>query len=189
MAKDNISNDNSGGENGHGIQTEEQSFEALLRSASHNQAPKGYNVVHLVPEAENEARTAKWSALLIGKVLVDDKLVPIFAPGKSAVDDNNKAKASDNSTSTAGTDVGKSINVDSTDKGLKAEGGNDEAKAKKEGGSAKASSDSRFFLESSLPKPYRVLKGPNAPMTMDYRPERLNVVLDINGVCTGVSFS
>ncbi|KAJ2063486.1 hypothetical protein GGI17_001702 [Coemansia sp. S146] len=49
-------------------------------------------------------------------------------------------------------------------------------------------SDDRFFSLASLPANRRILYGQNAPMTMDYRPDRLNVVLDDNGVCIEVFF-
>ncbi|KAJ2022434.1 hypothetical protein IWW57_004523 [Coemansia sp. S610] len=200
MSNDNISNNS-------GNQTE-QSFEALLHSASHNQAPQGYNVVHLVPETEHEARMAEWSALLIGKTLVDDNLAPLRAPSNNAMDDGeNKAEAGDNKAggaelpkagdvakegdgivggfapNTTGAGAGENLVVDSAGKSPKTEGNGDDDKAK-----AKKEGESRFYLASSLPNPHRILKGPNAMMTMDYHPERLNVMLDVDGVCTGVSF-
>ncbi|KAJ2402968.1 hypothetical protein GGI23_000333 [Coemansia sp. RSA 2559] len=48
--------------------------------------------------------------------------------------------------------------------------------------------DENSFNEASLREPFRVLKGEHAMMTMDYRPDRLNVQLDNDGVCTGVFF-
>jgi len=42
-------------------------------------------------------------------------------------------------------------------------------------------------LESSLPKGSRVL-GPNSAMTMDYRPDRMNLMTDENHVVKSVSF-
>ncbi|KAJ2558224.1 hypothetical protein EV175_000889 [Coemansia sp. RSA 1933] len=41
--------------------------------------------------------------------------------------------------------------------------------------------DDGMFNEASLRQPYRILKGEHAVMTMDYRPDRLNVQLDNEG--------
>ncbi|KAJ2088402.1 hypothetical protein IW138_004278 [Coemansia sp. RSA 986] len=48
--------------------------------------------------------------------------------------------------------------------------------------------DEHAFSEASLRKPFRILKGKNVAMTMDYCTDRLNVRLDDNGVCTEVFF-
>ena len=45
-------------------------------------------------------------------------------------------------------------------------------------------SSSEFYKED-LPQPNRVL-GPMSPCTMDFRPNRLNVIVDDNGVCERV---
>ncbi|KAJ2739123.1 hypothetical protein H4S06_006337 [Coemansia sp. BCRC 34490] len=45
------------------------------------------------------------------------------------------------------------------------------------------------FSNASLRKPYRVLKGERAVMTMDYCATRLNVRVDDEGLCTGVFFA
>ncbi|KAJ2910795.1 hypothetical protein GGI21_000512 [Coemansia aciculifera] len=45
-----------------------------------------------------------------------------------------------------------------------------------------------FFSQASLPANRRILHGKRAPMTMDFQPDRLNIVLDKNGVCTEVFF-
>ncbi|KAJ2657558.1 hypothetical protein IWW48_004470 [Coemansia sp. RSA 1200] len=45
------------------------------------------------------------------------------------------------------------------------------------------------FSNASLRKPYRVLKGEHAMMTMDYCATRLNVRVDDEGLCTGVFFA
>ncbi|KAI9501426.1 hypothetical protein GGI25_004481 [Coemansia spiralis] len=44
------------------------------------------------------------------------------------------------------------------------------------------------FSDESLRKPFRILHGEQAVMTMDYRPDRLNVRLGDDGVCTEVFF-
>ncbi|KAJ1945597.1 hypothetical protein FBU59_002261 [Linderina macrospora] len=44
------------------------------------------------------------------------------------------------------------------------------------------------FTEEQLPKSRRILKGENVAMTMDFRPDRINVRLDDNGVCVDVFF-
>ncbi|KAG5356380.1 Peptidase inhibitor I78 family protein [Yarrowia sp. B02] len=49
---------------------------------------------------------------------------------------------------------------------------------------AKELSTAEFYRED-LPQPYRVL-GPMSPCTMDFRPNRLNVIVDANGVCERV---
>ncbi|KAJ1721876.1 hypothetical protein LPJ53_003656 [Coemansia erecta] len=41
--------------------------------------------------------------------------------------------------------------------------------------------EQKQFTAASLPANHRILKGPNAMMTMDYRPDRLNVHLDESG--------
>lgn len=48
--------------------------------------------------------------------------------------------------------------------------------------------DWQVFLSKNLPKPFRVLKR-DSFMTMDYRPERMNVTVDDNNKITGVNFS
>ncbi|KAI8319772.1 hypothetical protein GQ54DRAFT_23666 [Martensiomyces pterosporus] len=48
-------------------------------------------------------------------------------------------------------------------------------------------SDSEFSL-ASIPKNHRILRGENAVMTLDYRPERINIRLDSQGICTEVFF-
>ncbi|KAJ2523137.1 hypothetical protein GGI11_000079 [Coemansia sp. RSA 2049] len=45
------------------------------------------------------------------------------------------------------------------------------------------------FSNASLRKPYRVLKGERAVMTLDYCAARLNVRVDDEGRCTGVFFA
>ncbi|KAJ2823627.1 hypothetical protein GGI24_003636 [Coemansia furcata] len=277
MGGDNTNNNNNTDEGSRGIQTE-QSFEALLLSASHNQTPEDYERAQLAMEKKREARTAKWAARLIGKTLVDAEPAPVFAPSENvkeddrhnAESDNNNhsdndvaAKieaeagdngdgdehtkpgdvaeeegsddiAEDNIASTTGADVDKDSVVYSTDGDDEAEeecdsasdSTGDDDKAEKESDSASDStgdstgdddkakvdsgsdfdgcsddevevdsssdwdggSDDHFFSLASLPTNRRILYGPNAPMTMDYRPDRLNVVLDKNGVCTEVFF-
>ncbi|KAI9257411.1 hypothetical protein BY458DRAFT_558193 [Sporodiniella umbellata] len=47
-------------------------------------------------------------------------------------------------------------------------------------------SEGEFFRRSDLPKPSRVV-GPDSLLTMDYRPERLNVQIDFRKICTDVT--
>ncbi|KAJ1956460.1 hypothetical protein GGI12_005302 [Dipsacomyces acuminosporus] len=54
-------------------------------------------------------------------------------------------------------------------------------------GNQVAASDSEFS-EASLPQPRRILHGEHAVMTMDFRPERINVRVDDQGICTEVFF-
>ncbi|KAJ2779934.1 hypothetical protein GGI15_003723 [Coemansia interrupta] len=44
--------------------------------------------------------------------------------------------------------------------------------------------EKKQFTVDSLPTNHRILKGPNAAMTLDFRPDRLNVHLDENGQCS-----
>ncbi|CAO3684422.1 unnamed protein product [Umbelopsis ramanniana] len=48
--------------------------------------------------------------------------------------------------------------------------------------------EDQVFLSKNLPKPFRVLKR-DSFMTMDYRPERMNVTVDDDKKITGVNFS
>ncbi|KAJ2069952.1 hypothetical protein GGI08_000073 [Coemansia sp. S2] len=95
----------------------------------------------------------------------------------------------DNIASTTGADVdrnsivGSTGNVYEAEEGEEEDGVDDDKASNFDGGS-----DDRFFSLASLPANRRILYGPNAPMTMDYRPDRLNVVLDENGVCIEVFF-
>ncbi|KAJ2796440.1 hypothetical protein H4S07_006222 [Coemansia furcata] len=265
MGGDNTNNNNNTGEGSRGIQTE-QSFEALLLSASHNQTPEDYERAQLAMEKKREAHTAKWAARLIGKTLVDAEPAPVFAPSENvkeddrhnAESDNNNdndndvaAKieaaagdngygdehtkpgdvaeeeegsddiAEDNITSTTGADVDKDSVVDiiggddeaeeecdstgdstsdstgdstgdddkaEVDSGSDFDGCSDDEVEVDSGSDWDGGSDDHFFSLASLPTNRRILYGPNAPMTMDYRPDRLNVVLDKNGVCTEVFF-
>ncbi|KAJ2871591.1 hypothetical protein GGH93_004704 [Coemansia aciculifera] len=92
----------------------------------------------------------------------------------------------DNIASTTGAEVDKNSVVGTGD--------DYEAEEDKEDGSEEVDSDfdgdsdDRFFSLASLPANRRILYGQNAPMTMDYHPDRLNVVLDDNGVCIEVFF-
>ncbi|ORX73321.1 hypothetical protein DL89DRAFT_91354 [Linderina pennispora] len=44
------------------------------------------------------------------------------------------------------------------------------------------------FTANQLPQSRRILKGENVPMTMDFRPDRINVRLDKGGICQDVFF-
>ncbi|KAJ1847151.1 hypothetical protein LPJ73_004328 [Coemansia sp. RSA 2703] len=62
---------------------------------------------------------------------------------------------------------------------------------RKQGEQAVVDEQKQFTVES-LPANHRILKGPNAPMTMDFRPDRLNVHLDEHAspsvLCTVFTF-
>ncbi|KAH8555631.1 hypothetical protein BGW37DRAFT_477979 [Umbelopsis sp. PMI_123] len=49
-------------------------------------------------------------------------------------------------------------------------------------------SDDQTFLVKNLPQPFRVVKR-DSMVTMDFRPERMNVHIDDNNKVTGVYFS
>ncbi|KAJ2864156.1 hypothetical protein GGH94_003104 [Coemansia aciculifera] len=200
MADDNTDNNNMNNSDGvdcGGLQSE-QSFETLLYSANHNRTPEDYERSQLAMEKKREALTTKWAARLIGKTLVGAEPAPVFAPRENDVEDdehnadNNKgeaeAEAGDNGSGddTTGAEVDKNSVVGTGD--------DYEAEEDKEDGSEEVDSDfdgdsdDRFFSLASLPANRRILYGQNAPMTMDYHPDRLNVVLDDNGVCIEVFF-
>ncbi|KAJ1670856.1 hypothetical protein GGF44_001830 [Coemansia sp. RSA 1694] len=215
---DNSNNKNSD-EGSSGCQTE-QNFEALLQSANQDRTPEDFERAMRVMEKKREALTAKWTARLKGKTLIDAEPAPIFARNdkveekeeeeaeaessssnriEAEVDatiDYNNDIPQNNVASTTGADIdGNSIvgsTGDDADEGKVEESVADKSSIveseEDDESDFDGGSDDRFFSLASLPANRRILYGANAPMTMDYRPDRLNVVLDDNGVCIDVFF-
>ncbi|KAJ2457898.1 hypothetical protein GGF42_002404 [Coemansia sp. RSA 2424] len=205
-------------EGGSSCQTE-QNFETLLQSANQDRTPEDFERAMRVMEKKREALTAKWTARLKGKTLIDAEPAPVFVCNDKVEEEEEEEAAADSSSSskieaevdaaidynngipqnnvasTTGADIDGNSIVGSTgddadeekveesvaDKSSIVESEEDESDF--DGGS-----DDRFFSLASLPANRRILYGANAPMTMDYRPDRLNVVLDDNGVCIDVFF-
>ncbi|KAJ2007603.1 hypothetical protein GGI04_000717 [Coemansia thaxteri] len=160
MASDNNDNNSS---SSHGHDQPEQDFEALLLSAK--QPPvEDYEQMVQRQEVMRHELEAKWTARLVGKAFVE----PATEHSCHSADNGNgenKAEAE-----------------------ADADAATEDDNASEAGSDYKGNSDDLSFSVALLPANHRILRGENAPMTMDYRPDRLNVVLDDAGICTKVFF-
>ncbi|KAJ2746122.1 hypothetical protein GGI20_001607 [Coemansia sp. BCRC 34301] len=108
----------------------------------------------------------------------------VGSTGEEGVRDEEKNKDKDEDKNSNSDDEDKESVADNSSVSSSNKEESDGEESDFDGGHSNAS----YFTLASLPSNRRILYGKNAPMTMDYRPDRLNVVLDENKVCIDVFF-